>query len=148
MSNVLTGFFRWVCRLGLGGIFLYSGYVKLRSPLEFAAAVAGYQLLPAGAIYPAARYFPYLEIALGLLLLVGWRLRYWGVAASALILFFIAIMALTHFRGIEADCGCFGAGEKISGLTLARDSLLLVPALFLAWGHRLHRRVQTSVPAA
>jgi len=123
----------WVSRIGLAGLFLYSGYVKLQSPLQFAADVMGYKLVPAGLVFPVAQYFPWVEIALGLLLLVGWRIRYWGVAASALILFFITLITITYARGIDANCGCFGTGEKISPFTIFRDSSFLVPALFLAF---------------
>ena len=33
--------------LFLAGIFLYSGYVKLQSTLQFAMTISGYQLVPA-----------------------------------------------------------------------------------------------------
>ena len=144
MSKILLGIIHWISRLGLAGIFLYSGYVKLQSPLQFAVALTGYQLLPASLIFPVAKYFPWLEIALGLLLLIGWKMRFWGIAASALILFFITIITITYFRGIEADCGCFGSGEKISAFTIVRDSLFFLPALFLACEQWIRRRYQAS----
>jgi len=129
----------WVSRLGLAGIFLYSGYVKIESPLQFAADVMGYKLVPQGLVYPIAQYFPWLEVSLGLLLLIGWRVRYWGIGASGLILFFLTIITITYARGIDANCGCFGSGEKISWLTIVRDSLFLLPALFLAAENRIGR---------
>jgi putative oxidoreductase len=130
----------WASRLALAAIFLYSGYVKIQSPLQFAADIMGYQLVPAGLVFPVAQYFPYLEIALGLLLLIGWRVRYWGIAASALIVFFITILSITYARGIDANCGCFGTGDKISPLTILRDSLILLPALYLALENRIRSR--------
>ena len=133
MKDAILRTVYWVSRIGLAGLFLYSGYVKLQSPLQFAADVMGYKLVPAGLVFPVAQYFPWVEIALGLLLLVGWRIRYWGVAASALILFFITLITITYARGIDANCGCFGTGEKISPFTIFRDSSFLVPALFLAF---------------
>jgi uncharacterized membrane protein YphA (DoxX/SURF4 family) len=129
----------WVFRLGLAAVFLYSGYVKLQAPLEFAAAVMGYQLLPATLVYPVAEYFPWLEIALGALLLSGLRIRLAGGASAALIAFFIVLLTVTYSRGIEADCGCFGLGERISPLAILRDGLLLLPALFLAAEPRVER---------
>ncbi len=148
MNKIVLGIIHWACRLGLAGIFLYSGYVKLQSPLQFAAALTGYKLFPENLIFPIAQYFPWLEIALGLLLLVGWKMRYWGAAASLLILFFITIITITYFRGIDADCGCFGSGEKITSLTIVRDSLFLLPALFLSFERLIRRRFQPAAPAA
>lgn len=139
MKETIFHILHWVSRVGLAGIFLYSGYLKLLSPLQFAADIMGYQLVPASLVYPVAEYFPWLEISLGLLLLIGWRVRYWGIAASCLILFFITILTITYARGIDADCGCFGSGEKISWLTIVRDSLFLLPALFLAAERRIRR---------
>ncbi len=138
----------WVSRLGLAGIFLYSGYVKIQSPLQFAADIMGYQLVPANLVFPVAQYFPWLEVALGLLLLIGWRIRYWGIAASGLILFFITLITITYARGIDANCGCFGSGEKISILTILRDSSFLIPALFLAAERRIRRRWQPRAEAS
>lgn len=139
MKETIFRIIHWASRLGLAGIFLYSGYVKLESPLQFAANIMGYKLVPASFVYPVAQYFPWLEISLGLLLLIGWRVRYWGIGASGLILFFITVITITYARGIEADCGCFGSGEKISLHTIVRDSLFLLPALFVAAERRIRR---------
>lgn len=122
----------WLCRLILAGIFLYTGYIKLRSPLQFAAVLAGYQLFPDTLILPMADYFPWVEIGLGVLLLVGWKMRYVSLAACALLASFLTVLAITYFRGIDANCGCFSFEDRISLLTLGRDTLILLPALFLA----------------
>ncbi len=122
----------WLCRIILSGIFLYTGYIKLRSPLQFAAVLAGYQLFPDSLILPMADYFPWVEIALGVLLLAGWKIRYVAVAACALLASFLTVLSITYFRGIDANCGCFSFEDRISPLTLGRDTLILLPALFLA----------------
>ena len=82
----------WICRLGLAGIFLYTGYIKLESPLQFAAILYGYKLFPTSLIMPLTRYFPWIEIALAVLLLVGWRMRYVALAACGLIVAFISVL--------------------------------------------------------
>jgi hypothetical protein len=55
-------------------------------------------------------------------------------------LFFIALLTITYLRGIDADCGCFGSGAKISPLTILRDSLMLLPALYLAFEGKFRRK--------
>ncbi len=129
----------WACRLILAGIFAYSGYIKVQSPLEFASALAGYKLVPDSLIFPLATYLPWLEIALGALLLIGWKIRYVAIGAAALLLTFTVILTVTYARGIEADCGCFGFGQKISPLTIARDTLMLLPAILLIFESRLRK---------
>lgn len=121
----------WACRLFLGGIFVYAGYTKIENPLQFAAAVEAYQLLPPYSVIWVVKILPWLEIVLGGALLVGIVIRYMAAAAGVFLAFFIGVMLVTFLRGIEADCGCFGVGERISAFTLARDALFILPALFL-----------------
>ncbi|NLT66850.1 MAG: DoxX family membrane protein [Acidobacteria bacterium] len=123
----------WICRLVLAGIFIYSGYVKAQEPLQFAVAISGYQVVPEHLVFPVATYFPWFEIALGVLLLSGWKIRYSSIATAGLLLFFIGLITVTYMRGIEADCGCFGFGEPITAKTIFRDALFLIPALFLVF---------------
>jgi uncharacterized membrane protein YphA (DoxX/SURF4 family) len=133
---------RWVCLIILAAVFLYSGYSKMQSTLQFAAVLAQYQLVPTSLVLPFATYLPWAEIALGLFLLAGLKPRLAASAAAALLLMFIVAMTVTYLRGIEADCGCFGIGEKISPRTIARDALLLVPAMFLLAEPRIRSRVK------
>lgn len=136
--------FHWLCRFILAGIFIYSGYIKLEAPLQFAAAIAGYKLVPDSLISPLANYLPWVEIALGILLLMGWKIRYVSMGASILLLGFVAILTITYMRGIDADCGCFGFGDRISPRTIARDVLILLPALFLVFEPRLAKMATTA----
>jgi uncharacterized membrane protein YphA (DoxX/SURF4 family) len=127
----------WASRVFLAGIFFYAGYTKTQfadpaAPFLFEMAVDGYQLLPAWAVIAVARTLPWLEIALGVMLLVGWQLRYIATFCAALLGAFIAMMGITYLRGIEASCGCFGLGEPITPMSLLRDTLFLAPAIFLA----------------
>ncbi|MGH9805291.1 MAG: MauE/DoxX family redox-associated membrane protein [Candidatus Acidiferrales bacterium] len=137
----------WLCRLALGALFIYAGFTKLYPPdhqFLFEMAVSAYQLLPVWGVIVVARALPWFEIALGLVLILGWKLRYSSVLTALIVGGFITAMAVTYARGIEADCGCFGFGEPISPFTLARDSLLLVMAIYLA-GYAWRAR---SAPAA
>jgi uncharacterized membrane protein YphA (DoxX/SURF4 family) len=136
----------WICRLLLAGIFFYTGYIKLESPLQFAAVLFGYRLFPEALILPISEYFPWFEIALAVLLLIGWKVRWVSAAACGLLAAFIAILAITYFRGIEANCGCFSFDDRITPLTMGRDALLLLPALYLATEPLL--RSQRDVPGA
>jgi uncharacterized membrane protein YphA (DoxX/SURF4 family) len=147
MINILN----WLnsrCSCLLALIFLYSGYVKLQAPLQFAVAIAGYKMVPENLIFPLATYLPWIEIALGLGILIGWKIRYFSMGAAALLLFFMVVLTITISRGIEANCGCFALDERISPKTIARDSLILIPALYLAVEPRLRKRWQKSTPAS
>jgi putative oxidoreductase len=147
---MLLRILHWICRLGLAGIFLYTGYIKLESPLQFAAVLYGYKLFPTALIMTMTRYFPWVEIALAVLLLLGWRMRYVALGACGLIAAFIGILAITYLRGIDANCGCFSFGDRITPLTIVRDGLILLPALYLAAESVLRTRhgVSAAPPAS
>jgi putative oxidoreductase len=130
----------WTSRILLVGIFLYTGYVKLESPLQFAAILSGYKLFPDSFIVPLTYYFPWVEIVLGILLLVGWKIRYVSLGACALLASFIAVLAVTYFRGIDANCGCFSFDDRITPLTILRDGLIILPAIYLAAESALRAR--------
>jgi uncharacterized membrane protein YphA (DoxX/SURF4 family) len=89
-------------------------------------------------------YFPWIEVGLGVLLLAGPKLRWVAVATAVLLCMFIGAMGITYARGIEADCGCFGSGDRISPLSLLRDSAFLIPALFLIFEPRIRARQRTE----
>lgn len=139
---------QWLARLFLAGLFVYAGYVKLQSPFLFEMAVDSYQLLPATGVIVLARTLPWLEIALGALLLVGWKLPYFATFTALLLGFFLGTMAITYSRGIEATCGCFGFGEQVSPRTLARDAGLFAVAVYLAvYSWKRRRGSAPAVPS-
>jgi uncharacterized membrane protein YphA (DoxX/SURF4 family) len=130
----------WISRFLLAGIFLYTGYIKIESPLQFSAILYGYKLFPNSLILPLTHYFPWVEIALGILLLAGWKIRYVSLAACGLLATFIAVLATTYFRGIEANCGCFSFDDRITPLTILRDGLIILPAIYLSAESALQAR--------
>jgi uncharacterized membrane protein YphA (DoxX/SURF4 family) len=125
---------RWTLRILLAAVFVFAAYSKLKvSYLIFAMTIDAYQLLPEWAVLATARLLPPFELALGLALLIGWKLRYWAAASMALMLVFFAILLLSYARGLTIDCGCFGVGEPLSAYTLTRDGLLVAAAVALWW---------------
>ena len=118
----------------LGAVFLYAAYTKLsQSWLLFALSIDSYQLLPEWAVLVFARTLPWTELALGVLLLSGWKTRYVSIGATAILALFFSVMVYQYAGGTGIDCGCFGVGEALSAKTLARDGALLAAACLLAW---------------
>lgn len=120
-------FNRWtqlLLRLIIGGIFIYAGVLKERTPQEFADNIAAYQLLPAALINLVALGLPFFEIMIGLMLIIGFRLRLAACSTLLLILVFAIALASALARGLNIDCGCFGDGKPSAAktwLALVRD---------------------------
>jgi len=122
-----------VLRAVLGAVFLYAAYTKLRDPWPlFAASIDAYRVLPEWAVVAVARTLPWLELALGAVLLIGVWLRYTSVAAAAMLGVFLVLMISAYVRGLEISCACFGPDEAIGPKSLARDTLLAAMAIGLA----------------
>jgi hypothetical protein len=136
----------WLSRCILAGIFFYTGYIKYTSPLQFDAAISAYKLFPDVVHPPIVNYFPWVEIALAVSLLIAWKklIRYVAGAAACLILFFIVILTITYARNIKAPCGCFSFDEQISPGTIARDGAIIIPALYLLAEPLLLKRLKTK----
>jgi uncharacterized membrane protein YphA (DoxX/SURF4 family) len=130
----------WTCRLGLAGIFFYTGSIKIQSPLQFAVTLSGYKIFPTWMIMPLTDYFPWVEITLGILLIIGWKIRYVALGACALLASFSTLLTITYFRGIPANCGCFSFEDSITPLAILRDGLILIPAIYLATEHFMRAR--------
>jgi uncharacterized membrane protein YphA (DoxX/SURF4 family) len=121
-----------VLRVALGAIFVYAAWIKLRDPWQlFAMSIDSYRILPLGAVELAARVIPWVEMAVGLLLIAGLWLRISGSIVSLLLLTFFVLMLRAYAKGMAIDCGCFGPGEAISWKTLLRDGSMVAAALLL-----------------
>jgi uncharacterized membrane protein YphA (DoxX/SURF4 family) len=124
----------------LGAVFIYGAWAKLQNPWQlFAMDIDGYHVLPPfradalTAVEVVARSLPWLEGALGVALIAGIWLRIFSSISSLLMLTFFGLMVSAFATGKKIDCGCFGPGEEISKLTLARDGALLAGSLALTW---------------
>jgi len=73
-------------------------------------------------------------------LIAGIFLRSAAVATTLLLAVFFSLMVRAYAKGMEINCGCFGAGEVISWKTLLRDGSLLAAAVALASMSFLRRR--------
>lgn len=106
----------WVglaARLVLGGVLLVAGGLKLPNLGESVIAVRAYQLLPFDATTVVGYLLPILEVATGLLLVLGLFTRVAAFVGSGLMVAFIVGIASVWIRGISIDCGCFGGGGAI-----------------------------------
>jgi uncharacterized membrane protein YphA (DoxX/SURF4 family) len=139
----------WIGRLVLGGIFVYAGFSKLLMPnthlwpmfvlkfslsmniSTFAQQVESYKMISPEASQMVAHVLPFVEIALGLLVLIGWRLRIWATAITLILVCFLAVVTRAYLLHMDINCGCFGTPEKLTGMTVVRDGAFAALALLM-----------------
>jgi uncharacterized membrane protein YphA (DoxX/SURF4 family) len=129
-------------RLILGGVLLAAGGLKVFKPTESANAVAAYKLMPTEIAHLIGYALPWLEVAIGLLLIVGFMVRPAAVLSGLIMIVFIGAIASVWARGMLIDCGCFGGGGEIDPslasevrrtyfIEIIRDLGLALAALYL-----------------
>jgi len=139
----------WIGRLLLGGIFIYAGYSKIFLPntnfwpffilkfsitmniSHFADQVAAFKMLPPWGVQFVANTLPFTEIILGLLLLIGWRLRIWAPVLTVIMLGFFGVVLRAYLLHMDINCGCFATPEPIGLRKVLEDAALSVLALLM-----------------
>jgi uncharacterized membrane protein YphA (DoxX/SURF4 family) len=131
-----------LARLVLGGVLLAAGGLKVFRPTESANAVAAYKILPTNLAHLAGYALPWLEVAIALLLIIGFMVRPAAVISGVIMIVFIGAIASVWARGMLIDCGCFGGGGEIDPslasevrrtyfIEIMRDLGLALAALYL-----------------
>jgi hypothetical protein len=101
--------------------------------------VRNFQILPGGLVNTFGYAQPYLELALGLLLIVGLGTRLVAALSGLLLLVYIGGIVSLGARGIHITCGCGGTGGAVAAgktrytLDVLRDVGYLIPAVWLLW---------------
>jgi len=102
-----------LARLILGGVLLVAGALKVGNLQKSAMAVRAYELLPTAIANFLGYVLPWLEIGLGLLLILGVAVSISGLFGAIIMLAFIIAIAQAWARGLSIDCGCFGGGGPV-----------------------------------
>lgn len=124
-----------LCRLIMGALFVFSGFVKAIDPLGTTYKFIDYfEAFHMPFMEPTALYLAVLqnaaELVIGLCLLMGIRMK---LTAWATMLFMAFYTVLTFFLALfnpVSDCGCFGDAIKLTNWeTFFKNLILLVPTL-------------------
>jgi len=123
-----------ILRVIIGSIFLVSSLGKLFSSYQnFLYVIQAYQLLPSWGEVVTAQIFPWVELIVGIFVLLGlwtpWALR------GAFVLFgiFVVVVGQALLRGLPLEsCGCFGEWIHLKPqVVIVMDSLSLLLTLVM-----------------
>ncbi len=126
-----------VCRLLLGALFVFSGFVKAVDPLGFFYKIQDYltafgviSWFPSDLLLLVGIVLSAIEFSVGVFLFLGVRRK----VASALALFLMMVMTpLTLYLALAnpvSDCGCFGDAWVLTNWeTFAKNVVLLIAAI-------------------
>ena len=134
--------FGLAARLYVGYVFVSACYHKIMNPGVFAVDVATYQFLPLSTVNVFALTVPWMELVVGVMLVVGLRVQAAAVIVSGLMVSFMIALAWALHLGLDMSCGCFASQaateeDAISWHTMVRDSVwLLLGVYILVFGRR------------
>ena len=133
--------FETLCRIGIGGMFIFASIFKIQNPHEFAVLVAQYQFFPALHLEFLNNFFalvyPQFELWFGIAMIVSPFVRESALAIFGMFVSFIIALSWALYHDLGITCGCFeieGAADKAETWTsLIRDLILIWPTLWLAF---------------
>ncbi len=137
-------YFIWFCRIVIGVLFVFSGYVKAVDPIGMQYKLEEYfEVFHLSFFIPYALYFSILlnalEIILGVFTLFGVRMVQTAWLLVLIITFFLFLTGYSAITNKITDCGCFGDAVKLSTWATFYKNivfLVLIIPIFL-WRHKI-----------
>ena len=97
-----------ITRLVIAAAFILAALPKIQDPIAFAASVDGFRVVGGELTMWVALLLPWVELVIGLGLLVPQLRLGSGFIIGALLVAFIGLHLSAWSRGLDISCGCFG----------------------------------------
>jgi len=156
----MRSFILGLSRFLVGALFIFSGLIKANDPVGFAIKLEEYyDIFASGGgilsffhssiilntvVYQAA-FICILEVALGVLLLLGMWPRLVSWLLLLMIIFFTWLTGFSAFTGQVTDCGCFGDAIPLTPLQSFYKDLVLMVLIIIIFAGR--NRINRLLPA-
>lgn len=99
-------------RFYLAAVWINAGYAKIGNHLEVFQTIQAYEVFTPYWSNILANFIGPLELAGGLFLLLGIKIRWAGGISMAVLIMFIMGLWSVHARGMVIDCGCFDPTQR------------------------------------
>ena len=100
-----------VLRIGFGCLLIFASIDKIRHPHDFAQMVENYRVIGEGLSTWVAVFIPYLEVVVGLFLIVGIWIDAASMINMILMMVFLILVTQAYARGLDISCGCYSVEE-------------------------------------
>ena len=120
-------------RLIIGGILVFASLDKISAPGEFARDIAHYHILPLGTENLLALVLPWLELTVGIGLILGVFITGASILSMAMMGMFIIAIGSAILRGYNIECGCGLKEGEMVGWNKILENLVFLGASYLVW---------------
>ena len=128
------GIFISYLRFAVGGYFIYASLNKIVDPYAFARIIESYEFSSSIGVASLdtflALVLPWLELILGVCLILGTFINETINITILLLLFFIIMLFQAHFKGLDISCGCTGDESSLIN-ALVKDFILLICCILI-----------------
>lgn len=100
-----------IARLVLAAVFLSAAFPKIQDPGAFAASIEAFRVISGELVMWTSLILPWLELTIGIGILLPQLQRVSGILMASLLLVFILLHSSAWLRGLDISCGCFGQSE-------------------------------------
>ena len=104
--NKIYPVFIYIMRLVLGVVFIYASYDKILDPSKFARDISNYHFVPFGLENTVAIILPWLELFIGIGIVLGIYIDGNTLLSAFLLLLFNFLIFQAMVRGFNIECGC------------------------------------------
>jgi uncharacterized membrane protein YphA (DoxX/SURF4 family) len=145
-------------RIFVGGLFIFSGLIKLNDPIGTQIKMEEYFEVFAediGSFFHA--FVPWaleigmimivLEVVLGIAILVNYRMKITTWVLLGLMVFFTILTFYSAYFNKVTDCGCFGDAIKLTPWeSFTKDIVLMVFVMHLFWYRKTYEPMLKPMP--
>lgn len=134
----------FISRILVGGLFIFSGLIKLNDPMGFSFKLEDYfapDVLNLEFLVPYALaiaiFVVIFEVLLGVMVIIGYARKFTVWSLLLMIIFFTFLTFYSAYFNKVTDCGCFGDAIKLTPWeSFTKDVILLVFILILFFGKK------------
>ena len=134
-------------RFAVGGLFLFSGLIKVNDPVGTKIKLEEYFAVFSADIAPFFEWFiptvlflsvllSVLEVVLGTALIIGYRMKITSWVLLIIIIFFTFLTFYSAYFNKVTDCGCFGDAIKLTPWQSFYKDLILLLLILVIFNQR------------
>ena len=123
-------------RLLVGLVFIIASYDKIIDPAQFARDISNYHIIPFGLENLIAIILPWIELFLGLGIVIGIFIDGSSFLSGTLLVLFILLIFQAMLRGFNIECGCGLKEGEMVGWSKILENIVFLGASYIVFYSR------------